>query len=101
MLDVNVNVFRRAMLYFSSRALLYLHPAMAKAKGAVTLIISCRQSVTKYAMAASAPFHIVQAILSTTPTTFLCSMSTHSTPEKINPSSYLAHYQFKYNSIYI
>lgn len=40
----------------------YLHVAMAKAKSEVTLIISCRQSVTQYTMAASSPFHTVQGL---------------------------------------
>lgn len=52
---------------------------MATIMGIEMLIISHRQSFTKYAIAANTTFHIVQDKLSHTPTNFLCSTSTHST----------------------
>lgn len=55
---------------------------MAKVTGREMVIISQRQSFTKYAIAASTAFHTVQDKLSHTPTSFLCSMSTHSTAGK-------------------
>lgn len=55
---------------------------MAKVKGEVTVTISHRQSLTKYAIAGIVRFPNVQDKLSITPTSFLCSMSTHSTPAK-------------------
>lgn len=62
----------------------YLHVAMAKIKGDVTLTISHRQSFTRYPMPENAMLPNVHERLSITPTSFLCSMSTHSTPGKKN-----------------
>lgn len=52
---------------------------MATIMGIEMLIVSHRQSFTKYAIAANNMFHTVQDKLSHTPTNFLCSTSTHST----------------------
>lgn len=57
----------------------YLQMMMAKSTGEVTATMSQRQSFTRYAIPANNVLPNVQDRLSITPTSFLCSMSTHST----------------------
>lgn len=73
---------------------------MARVAGRETVIISHRQSFTKYAIAANTVFHTVQDKLSNTPTSFLCSMSTHSTAVEKKTKNITTLQKFKSQKIF-